>query len=157
MRIHPKDIGLANPRILKDKKQKLKSTVPEDVIQSMVESYLDHIHLQYIHMPKYVMRAAFAYRPNATPATLGAMKNASAYLKGLPDLIVLHPSGYFLPLELKTETGKLSASQRMWREHIRTKTERSFEGARDLIDIWIRGIEQAEASDLGKFLHKFGG
>jgi len=100
------------------------------VTQELTEQYLGVLGLPYVRIPAYVLKAAFGYRPGATGAELGAMRDASAYLKGLPDLIILDSAGRALAIELKTDTGKLSAAQRLWRAAIGTKTARSFEEAK---------------------------
>ena len=142
VKIHPKESPaflLARNIAKNRRKGPAKASTPEAVTQELVEQYLGHLGLPYIRIPAYVLRAAFGYRPGASGAELGAMREASAYLKGLPDLIVLDASGCALSIELKTDTGKLSAAQRLWRTAIGTKTARSFEEAKALIDAW-RGI-----------------
>lgn len=139
-RIHPKDVGLALPRTIRSRGKggRSRASVSEATTQGLVEAYLDALGLQYVRIPAYVLRAAFGYRPGVTGAELGAMSQASSYLKGLPDLIVLSPTGKFLALELKTDakTSKMTAAQRLWRTSIGTYEVRSFEQAKDLIDAW---------------------
>lgn len=139
VKVHPKD----NPAFLlarniakKGRKRPAKASTPEAVTQELTEQYLGRLGLPYVRIPAYVLRAAFGYRPGASGADLGAMREASAYIKGLPDLIVLDANGRALPIELKTDTGKLTAAQRMWRTAIGTKTARSFEEAKAMIDAW---------------------
>ncbi len=141
VKVHPKD----NPAFLlarniapRGRKGPAKAKTPEAVTQELTERYLDALGLPYVRIPAYVLKAAFGWRPGVTGAELGAMSQASAYLKGLPDLIVLDAKGRALPIELKTEAkaSKLSAAQRMWRTAIGTKEARSFEEAKALIDAW---------------------
>lgn len=139
MKIHPRDVGLANPRMIgKKPKGRRKATTPEDTIQSLVEQYLNRQGIPFIRIPAYVLRAAFGWRPGVSGAELGAMREASGYLKGLPDVIAMDDRGRALPIELKTDAkaSKLSAAQRMWRAAIGTKEARSFEEAKRLIDEW---------------------
>lgn len=139
MKIHPRDIGLALPRILKPKRQKgrSKASTPEDSTQELVEQYLDAVGLWWFHMPKYVLRAAFGRRA-ASGAELGAMSRAAEQVRGLPDLIIWDGKGRALNIELKTDAkaSKLSAAQRMWRAAIGTQEARSFEEAKKIIDEW---------------------
>lgn len=52
--------------------------------------------------------------------TTGAMLKAEGALRGVADLILLHPSGKFgaLLIEMKTPDGRQSAEQRNWQECI---------------------------------------
>lgn len=141
VKIHPKDNpAFALPRNIapRGRKGPAKAKTPEAVTQELVEQYLDALGLPYVRIPAYVLKAAFGWRPNATGAELGVMRDASAYLKGLPDLIILDKTGRALAIELKTEAAqsKLSAAQRLWRAAIGTKEARSFEEAKAMIDEW---------------------
>ncbi len=141
VKIHPKD----NPAFLlarniapRGRKRPAKAKTPEAVTQELCEQYLGLLGIPYVRIPAYVLKAAFGWRPNATGAELGAMKESSHYLKGLPDLIILDAKGRHLSIELKTEAAasKLTAAQRMWRAAIGTKEARSFEEAKAMIDAW---------------------
>lgn len=139
MKIHPRDVGLALPRILKPKRQKgrSKASTPEEVTQDLVERYLDALGIPWFHMPPYILSAAFRRRP-MSGAELGAAHRASEVVKGLPDLLIFSPTGKFIAIELKTDAkaSKLSAAQRMWRSAIGTREARSFEEAKKIIDEW---------------------
>ena len=141
VKVHPKDSKdflLARNIAPRGRAGCAKASTPEAVTQDLTEQYLDALGLQYVRIPAYVLRAAFGYRPGASGAELGAMAAASSYLKGLPDLIVLSPTGRFLALELKTDAkaSKMTAAQRMWRAGIGTREARSFEEAKRIIDAW---------------------
>lgn len=137
VKIHPKDdpaLLLARNIAPRGRKRPAKASTPEAVTQDLTEQYLGRLGLPFVRIPAYVLAVVFRFRPGLSGAELGALREASHYLKGLPDLLVLYPSGRFLALELKTETGKLSAAQRLWRTAIGTKVARSFEEAKAMID-----------------------
>lgn len=141
LKTHPKD----NPAFLlarslkpKARKRPRKATTPEAVTQDLTEQYLDALGLPWFHLPAYVLRAAFGWSAHRTGPELGAMKEAAGIVRGLPDLLIFHPDGRCLPLELKSDTGKLTAAQRMWRTAIGTREARTFEAAKEIIDAWNR-------------------
>lgn len=139
VKIHPKDdpaFLLARNIAPRGRRRPAKAKTPEAVTQDLTEQYLGRLGLPFVRIPAYVLKAAFGWRPGVSGAELGAMREASHYLKGLPDLIILDAAGRALSIELKTESGKLTAAQRLWRTAIGTKTARSFEEAKALIDAW---------------------
>ncbi len=127
-----------------------KAKTPEEVIQGLVEAYLDALGLKWFHMPPYVLRAAFGWKADRTGPEMGAMAKAAESVRGLPDLLIWDGRGRCLPIELKTEAkaSKLTAAQRAWRTAIGTKEARSFEEAKALIDTWISasGSERGRAA-----------
>ena len=142
--------GLAQRPAGKRQKAPRKAKTPEDTIQAQVEAYLDACGLWWFHMPKYILRAAFA-RASHSGAELGAMAQAAAVVRGLPDLIVWDGKGRVLNIELKTEAkaSKLTAAQRMWRAAIGTHEARSFEAAKAIIDAWRTEARSARPSSGG--------
>lgn len=151
MKFHPKDSPeFALRRSLKKGRKGAKAaSTPEATIQAQTEAYLDALGLPYVRIPAFVLRAAFAYRPGAHGAELGAMRQAAEYLRGLPDLLVLDGKGHALPLELKTDAkaSKLNAAQRLWRTAIGTIEARSFEEAKAAIDEWRHQAEGPTKSE----------
>lgn len=85
-----------------------KVEMPEKEIQSKCEEYLNDIGYQYIHIPDILQQ----YLRHRAPPHIA--KISSMAFKGMPDLIVLHPSGKYLLLELKTEINKETQSQINW-------------------------------------------
>jgi hypothetical protein len=127
--------GLAIKAPAKRKKPTKRSKTPEAAIQAQVEAYLRLVNLAWFHMPDALLKAGFAQGT----ASNFALINAAAEVRGLPDLLIFDPArfGVFLPVELKTESGKLSANQRAWQVTIGTRVCRGFEAARAEIDRWM--------------------
>lgn len=126
------------PRHLKRRKSEIKASKPEAVAQRQVEAYLAIRGLYAFHMPEFLLNAAFRNR-NISGAELGAAKRAADKVRGLPDLLIFDPKrpGLILSLELKTEIGKLTASQKHWMTILGTTVCRSFESAKQVIDNWV--------------------
>jgi hypothetical protein len=140
-KVHPRTAWAANlpgaiASTVKKRKAPKKATVPEARIQDLVEQYLDALGIPYIHIPALLYTGAFANR-SANGGLIGAMRHASQYVTGFPDIVAFHKEKkIFLPIELKTEIGKLSANQIKWKHAIDTQVCRSFEEAKKLIDNW---------------------
>ena len=135
MTTHPKDTGLKFARTIKPKRKSKKARTPEDIIQAQAEEYMDRLSISYVRIPNAVYRLLFAFKIGLSGREIGERKRISDYLKGLPDLICLR-KGRYLAVELKTDTGKLSAKQKLWRVSIGTEVCRSFEEFRELVDKW---------------------
>ena len=120
----------------KKKKPTKRAKTPEAVIQAQVEAYLRLKGLAWFHIPDALLKAGFSQGS----AVSYALINAAAEVRGLPDHLIFNPArfGFFLPIEYKTEIGKMSASQRSWQIAVGTKVCRSFEDARVEIDLWMK-------------------
>ncbi len=141
-KVRPEFADFALPKFRKAPKRKVKATTPEAVIQRQVENYCALVHLECFHMPEIMMTSTFKPR-GCTGAELGALHDASQMVTGLPDCLIFDPKrqGLILPLELKTEIGKMSPAQKRWLRVLGTKVPRSFDAARAEIDAW-RGINK---------------
>jgi hypothetical protein len=132
LHVHPKDVGLALPRILRPKRKRARPSGPSEAsIQGLVEAYLRLRSVPYFRVPDAAYRAIFAGQ-----ASHGTMREASAYLKGLPDVLLL-VGGRYLALELKRDGGKLTAAQRLWRAAIGTRVAHSWEEAQEIINEFL--------------------
>jgi hypothetical protein len=140
VKIHPKDSPdflLARNISPRSRKRAAKASTPEAVIQDMVEQYMDARGIPYLHIPAFLLNAAFAMRGKVDGAVMGAMRNAAASVRGFPDVVGFNPRNFtYCPIELKTEIGKMTDSQEMWARAIGTKTCRSFDEARATLDTW---------------------
>lgn len=113
----PKDIGMKFPRKVRLRPANKKVSMPEKDIQAAVENYLYSKGIdKFVRIPDVLNRYIFA-RPDVP---LWIKRWIKLYIKGMPDLIIPHPTkrhGKYmiaLPLELKTEAGKLSHAQAVW-------------------------------------------
>jgi len=127
--------SLAIKAPVKKRKPTKRAKTPEATIQAQVEGYLRLRHLAWFHIPDALLKAGFAQGASQD----WALVNAAAEVRGLPDLLIFDPAhfGVFLPMELKTEIGKLNANQRAWKVVLGTRVCRSFEEARAEIDRWL--------------------
>lgn len=134
----PRFSGLAFPCPGKRRKQtKAKATAPEAAIQAGVEAYLRMKGLAYIHIPAYLLNAAFSPR-FAQGGAMWAMKRAADEIRGIPDLFVFdeaHP-GAVLVIELKTPVGRLTAAQERWLAVLGGHVCRSVEDAVAVVETW---------------------
>ena len=138
--IHPRDVGLANPRRLgKPRRAGKPSDPPEATIQAHAEAYADLLGIPRLHIPAILLRAAFAPH-GASGGELWALRNAAAEVGGFPDL-VLFRGGRFLAMEFKRGSNKMTASQRRWADALGTIECRSFEAAKAEIDRWRQVLE----------------
>jgi len=135
IKVHSKDVGLKFPRNIGKDTKKTKADVPEDTIQSFVEQYLDALHIPYLRIPAVVYAVVFG-RKSRSGAELNALRDAKEKIGGFPDLLIMK-DGRYLPLELKTEIGKLNTAQKRWKYAIGTLVPRSFESARKIIDEFL--------------------
>jgi len=115
-----------------------KVTMKECDLQAMAEEYLDVMHVAYIRIPDSLYAAIYNTSINAR--TKGFI---SGYLKGLPDLTIFHPTRKIgpypavLPLEIKTEAGKLSKSQVDWQDKINTIVTKGWDETKQAIDDFL--------------------
>lgn len=146
---HPKDIGLAIPRKIRIRKV-ARASKPEKVLQDLCEQYIQLIGLKKLHIPEFMLMAAFRYRSLSGPE-LHAAREAKDEIAGLPDLLIFNPrrQGYMLPVELKTEIGKISGHQKLWQAILGTVFCRSFEAFKTVVDDWKKQTEKRETNDLG--------
>ena len=126
MKVHPKDEGLAFPRMVKDKKapsplkskpkKYQKATISEELLQNFAEEQCVKLGLDYDHTPQEL------YHWLASPSEVCPIE-AKSYLKrffiGRPDLVIeknLEGTDYILTykVELKTDSpqSKLRSTQR---------------------------------------------
>ena len=117
------------------KRVKLRPSIPESQLQKMCEEYLDLINLTYIRLPSSILSAVFG-KQSTMPFKMRQFM--SSIVKGVADLTILHPNGYYLCVELKTETGKLSQAQKNWGKPLGKNYQvvRSFDEFKELIDQW---------------------
>ena len=121
------------PRIKKVKKAPAKVTMKEKQLQSIVEQYLDALGLAYFRIPDQVLKAL---RWSAGP---GIGRLVSEYFAGWPDLMIFKGKGVelrCLPLELKTEAGKMSQGQVKIQAKIGTLVAYGRDEAKVIIDEW---------------------
>lgn len=139
--ILPKDQGLMFPRTLKRRTAPPRASKPEVVTQRLVEAYIALRGLYALHIPEFLLNAAFRNR-NLSGAELGAAKRASDAVRGLPDLMIFDPKrpGLILSIELKTEIGKMTPSQKHWQAILGTRLCRSFEEAKQAVDSWVAAL-----------------
>ncbi len=140
----PEFAGLALPKFRKAPKRKAKASTPEAVIQRQVENYCALVHLECFHMPEILLATCF--RPHAASGgELNALRDAADMVGGLPDCLIFDPKrhGECLCGEIKTEIGKMTASQVRWQRVLGSKLWRSFDEARADIDAW-RGIKTVD-------------
>lgn len=111
-----------------------KLTNPEKVVQGMAEEYLaTRYNSRPIRLPDSLLRIFFT--SHAIPAH--QKKIVSGYLKGLPDLIIPRRIGshtVILPLEIKTEVGKVTKEQLDWGEVLGTKVAYGWDDVKKTID-----------------------
>lgn len=134
-RQHPRDVGLKFARQVGKRKPRPRATFKEKDLQNLVEQYCDLLHIHRLHIPEFLLNAAFRQR-NLSGGELWAARDAADEIRGLPDLILFR-AGRFLAIELKTEVGKMTGSQDLWQARLGTKVCRSFEQAKQEIDQWI--------------------
>lgn len=136
--LHPKDAGLALQRTVgKKKKPSKKATKPEAQLQQECEAILEACGIVFLHIPAYLLNAGFRDGASSGPA-MWAMRNAAKDVRGFPDLCVFHPDGlHFLCVELKTEVGRLTPSQEMWRRAVDGCVVRSVPEFDALLRSWI--------------------
>lgn len=117
------------PKPSKRKKALPKVTEKESSIQRKIEKYLDLRQVAYIRLPGSLMNEIFGRFSRADSRDKAFISN---YLKGLPDLTIFHPTkkigpySIVLPLELKTERGKLTTSQMYWQRKCGTIVTRGW-------------------------------
>ena len=124
----------------KKKKSTPKAKMPEKDLQEMTEQYLDAMNVRYFRIPDALLRAIFGNN-FATPWEKAQI---SDYLKGYPDLTIFHPTKYYkglyptvLPLELKTEAGKMSQGQKKWQKDIGTLEAKGWDAIKAEIDKFL--------------------
>ncbi len=146
--IHPNDLGLKFQRVVGKKKPRDRASAPEATLQKSCEALLEALGLAYLHLPAYLLNAGFSRREDGGAAKW-AMVNAAKEVRGFPDLCIFHPDGkHFLAVELKTEIGKLTRSQELWRKAIGTLVIRSFADFEGFIKLWL---ETPNASNVRRF------
>lgn len=131
IRISSKDAHLFGipgtpPRKSRTRKAKASKSGPsEATIQAQVENFLDSEKTVFIHVPDSLWRFIFAKELPAilrarAPGLCGALwkarKDASKYLLGLPDVVVLAKDRPALCVELKSWAGTVRKAQSDWAE-----------------------------------------
>lgn len=104
-----------------------KVTEAEDRIQEKAEAYLENMDFRYIHIPNMI----WGFIHKLFPVWLISL--ASRYLAGIPDLVVFHPNGRYLLLELKTEIGDLNQAQRRWRKGLNVQVSHCWTEAEKIL------------------------
>lgn len=100
-------------RYTRNKGGQITFDLPEEVLQSQCEGYLDILRIAFVRIPDRVLQTVRNSRYN------GAKKDVSKYLKGLPDLIVLFPDGRYKCIELKRKSGKQSLGQKQFERTVK--------------------------------------
>ena len=129
------------PKPGKKKKKPLPKVILKEAdLQELAEQYLEARNIKYFRIPDALYGAIFANN-FATPYQ---KREISAYLKGYPDLTIFHPSKYrkgiypsVLPLELKTEAGKMSQGQKAWQRDIGTIEAKGWDEIKTEIDKFL--------------------
>ncbi len=116
----------------KQKSIEKKLGVKESAIQHQCEEYLTIIQMPYIRVPDLVYKAIFG-GINVKPHL---RMLASKFLKGIPDITLLHPNGKYLCVELKTPNGKQSQGQISFQKKIKDNyiVCRSFDEFMDIVN-----------------------
>ena len=115
-----------------------KATMSEEELQDKVEDLLTYYGLQYVHVPGNLQR----YLRTRAPAHIAA--EASRAFKGMPDLLVFSADGDYnvcLLLELKTEIGKLSQSQKDWSNGLNLSVAYGFEEAKEILEKFVKYVD----------------
>ena len=134
------------PQRRKKTRAKLRATIPESAIQKQCEDYLDLLNLTYIRLPSSIMGAVFG--PHSS-MSIQMKQFMSSIVKGVADLTILHPTGTYLCVELKTISGKLSPAQVAWGKPLGDyyNVVRSFEDFRSLVDAWRASVETSTTTN----------
>lgn len=104
----------------------------ESVIQKQCESILDASGIAYVRIPDAVYRYIFG--ENFVPSWI--KKLIKSYIKDLPDLTILFKNGSFVCVELKTESGKMSAGQKRFMRMVgedNFRLVRSYKGFEEVL------------------------
>ena len=115
----------------------------EAQIQDYCEQYLNKKGIPFLHIPDAVYESCSRFSP------LSEIKKVqiSAYLKGVPDLMIFKHVKYdqyspndnnCLIVELKSEKGRLSQGQQNWNTGLKVHVIKSFEAFKDLVDEWSK-------------------
>ncbi len=115
---------------MKKKRTSPKAKTPERIIQAQVDAYIELRGLFCLRIPDWLLSSIMQNQH----IPIHVKRALSDILKGMPDNLILSHDRRSLPLELKTDIGKLSASQREVKTAIGTVVARSFEEARAEID-----------------------
>jgi len=141
-RTHPKDVGLAFPRKLRTKKDKKttlspiskkkqaeltknRKAIPEKDLQEFAEQKCLDYGVQFFRIENSVLEWIFL-----NPQTpIQVKQDASAFLKGFPDLLLMDSKGNYLAMEIKTEStqSKLRQGQKTWLMGKKCIVPRTFE------------------------------
>jgi hypothetical protein len=103
----------------------------ETALQRQCEQLLDFLHITYIRIPDEAYKALFynEYIPTWIKQIL------SRYLKGLPDLTILHKDGTYQCIELKTKKGRQSQGQKHFQSGVKNyHIVKSFEEFQSIIN-----------------------
>ncbi len=124
-------------------KKTAKPRVKESTIQSQLEHYLELKGIEYIRFPDSLYRYIFA-----NPATSAKTRSqCSAYMKGVPDLIILVKHGKYnmcLLCEVKAKDGTLSQGQKNYAKRLNVETGYGFEECKAIIDNFIEFVDSCQ-------------
>lgn len=110
-RTHNPQVGGASPSPAPSRQPKQR---PEEELQKVVAEYLDYSLVppaRWLHIPN--QRGTRAQFENELLKAMGVKAGAA-------DVLVFTPGGRFIWIELKSETGRLSAEQQDWRDWAQT-------------------------------------
>ena len=122
----------------KTKHKKRKATEPEKAVQHKVEAILDDLGLQYVHVPGSMQM----YLRTRAPAWIA--KIASDAFKGMPDLLIFSAYKDYnicLLLELKTEAGTISQSQKSWNKGLNLHVAYGYDEAVEIINDFTKYLD----------------
>lgn len=108
---------------------------PESLLQSRCEQYCNLAGVEWFHLPAQTLNAAFHGRYMTGPEQWAA-RNASAQIKGFPDLILFYRKMFYKAVELKSATGVISAHQFKWSKRLGGEIVYKFDTFKGLVDAW---------------------
>ena len=123
----------------------------EDIdLQRPAEALLNRLGIKFVRVPSAVWMCISPKNKAISPV----LKNEIIkHLKGLPDLIVVSPTGKCILIELKSAHGKLTPEQKAWQEY----SGNSFVVARTRNEIWLALLRVFPCLALVPVPHEFKG
>ena len=95
---------VAKPKVTRKPRQKTE----QFTMQAPTEALLAEMGLPFVHVPDVIYQLCSPMYRTLTPRNKVLISRA---FKNFPDCLVLHPSGRYLMLELKSESGKPTPGQ----------------------------------------------
>jgi len=126
--------------------QRRKMVQTEDVLQSQVESYLKEtgwVTSGKISDHKGLIKGVYCHVPNQAFGSIRAKGLVGNYLKNLPDLMLFHPDGRYLFIELKSRSGKRMKGQRALAKILPISEGKVLDDVLMEIEGWYLNIDEA--------------